>query len=603
MNGYTESMAISSLMSLSSSNSDRFYRRVSVDSNSLFANRELLEKTIESMKATFEQMSTEVQQYVTEFETGKKAFEEGTLVAKQIQTDLSGLQKSAQDLEKQKKDLNGKIIQLTAASSAALQAALDNEKVFDQVTKQFKQDSSSLDATKAKVVQEFEKVKATLNAKEAEAGQVNERLQALRLKLETMEKNNAAMVAKDQRLKELVNAIQAFEGVLVLFEGIKLDSGSYTLTIEQQMAPQLPRNSASSTAAAMETDEAPKVKEKGTQSASKNSSSSDQAAMDIDGAPKAKATGKQSASKNSSSSDQAAMQTDKKPNGQTESDQKLSVAGKRKAEESSDSSESSKKQRVADDIMDLPPELPEEFPDDTLHGFLLKEGLTSQELKKHLNSLKQKGTLETEINKVVNGWTPLQVLIMNGQPGQVLTLLRFGPRLDVTINGWNLMHLVAMSQFMNVEGCERILKHLLDNKIPIDGPAELLPTNIAAWYGRSETLEALLKLGAGINRADKKGFTPLHFACMNTDDPSVALKLLATLDIKPMLLTNDGQNAMHLAVIHGCEKIVKALLKTDCDPNAKDKNNNRPLDYAGSQGAIYDILAVHGCYGKDWKVR
>ncbi len=77
----------------------------------------------------------------------------------------------------------------------------------------------------------------------------------------------------------------------------------------------------------------------------------------------------------------------------------------------------------------------------------------------------------------------------------------------------------------------------------------------------------------------KRGMTPLMLAVANNNQAAVFLLINHDQDsnsIKINELSNDGDTALHIAVMKNNVDIVKALLKADADLAIKDENNRTP---------------------------
>jgi ankyrin repeat protein len=90
----------------------------------------------------------------------------------------------------------------------------------------------------------------------------------------------------------------------------------------------------------------------------------------------------------------------------------------------------------------------------------------------------------------------------------------------------------------------------------------------------------LYKLGQDLNSLDKRGCTPLHWACYSRSE--IALGYL--LALKPIINIQDieGLTPLHLAVqnideLESCRH-VRALLINGADPNIKNLSDQTPFD-------------------------
>ena len=71
----------------------------------------------------------------------------------------------------------------------------------------------------------------------------------------------------------------------------------------------------------------------------------------------------------------------------------------------------------------------------------------------------------------------------------------------------------------------------------------------AAFDGKTAAVEALLHLGADINAADEKGWTPLINAAAHNHEDVVEMLILKGADVHAR--THDGETALSIAELFG----------------------------------------------------
>jgi len=123
---------------------------------------------------------------------------------------------------------------------------------------------------------------------------------------------------------------------------------------------------------------------------------------------------------------------------------------------------------------------------------------------------------------------------------------------------------------------------------------------------RIKAISLLLKYGAKPNTKDREGKSLLHCVINNSDGVFCykATELLLNHGANPDTGDSQGKTLLHYLLedsIHNRVEIAKLLLRRGADPNAKDKYNKRPVDYAKHYrkvgqlfGAIdYNMVLIH----------
>lgn len=104
----------------------------------------------------------------------------------------------------------------------------------------------------------------------------------------------------------------------------------------------------------------------------------------------------------------------------------------------------------------------------------------------------------------------------------------------------------------------------------------------AAEKGALGQVEELLKKGARVNAADKKGWTPLHVAAVLGHEAVV--RLLLDKGAQVNAASQAGETPLHLGAVEGNEAVVRLLLEKGAQVNAAAKEGSTPLHGAAGRG-------------------
>lgn len=107
------------------------------------------------------------------------------------------------------------------------------------------------------------------------------------------------------------------------------------------------------------------------------------------------------------------------------------------------------------------------------------------------------------------------------------------------------------------------------------------PLHKAAFFGDVIIAKQLIEFGADVNRANKKGDTPLHFALMTGSDYNVKMvrMLLNNDNIEINAKNDEGDTPLHLlAMTKNNVASLAAMHRRGADPNIVNKKGDTPID-------------------------
>lgn len=132
------------------------------------------------------------------------------------------------------------------------------------------------------------------------------------------------------------------------------------------------------------------------------------------------------------------------------------------------------------------------------------------------------------------------------------------------------------------EGSLQALEVLLDapqvdvNALNADGETPLM---LAAIRGSLPAVQALVKRGAAINR---KGWTPLHYACSGPDNGVAAFLIANGAELNAR--SDNGTTPLMMAARYGNGDLVPLLLKAGAEPRAANEQELTAADFAQRSG-------------------
>eukprot|EP00962_Isochrysis_galbana_P000301 scaffold82_cov105-Isochrysis_galbana.AAC.8 len=109
---------------------------------------------------------------------------------------------------------------------------------------------------------------------------------------------------------------------------------------------------------------------------------------------------------------------------------------------------------------------------------------------------------------------------------------------------------------------------------------------LATSFDRCEAMQALLAAGASANRANSRGFSPLHLA-----STGAAVRALLSASADPNHSANPKRRTpLHTRAAAGCGASVKALLEGGAEPRLPDWEGRSAQQLAAGKQAYDAIL-------------
>lgn len=182
--------------------------------------------------------------------------------------------------------------------------------------------------------------------------------------------------------------------------------------------------------------------------------------------------------------------------------------------------------------------------------------------------------------KTTEGITPLILAAKKGYLRILEILLKAGADLNITDNEENTaLHLAAVNEQTEIVEYLAKQKQLLNAKKPKSGATPLLE---AAFNGRKNICEMLIKAGADLNTTDNQENTALHWAASNGEIETVAYFAAYThlLNAK----NGEGSTALHEAIKKGHTKVVECLASFQECLETRNALGETPLLAAATKG-------------------
>jgi uncharacterized protein len=185
------------------------------------------------------------------------------------------------------------------------------------------------------------------------------------------------------------------------------------------------------------------------------------------------------------------------------------------------------------------------------------------------------------------GETPLTLALANGNSGLAEKLLKAGA--DPKATRWNGETALMIAAQV---GSVAEVRMLLDRGLDVNAAEPNRMQNALMWAaseGHSDVVDLLIQKGANVTAASKGGYTPLVFATLKDNSPSVRRLLQAGADANVSL----GQTKiLTLATSQRCYQAAVALLSGGAEPNVADNTGNTPLHLAAQAGSLELVKAL-----------
>jgi len=110
------------------------------------------------------------------------------------------------------------------------------------------------------------------------------------------------------------------------------------------------------------------------------------------------------------------------------------------------------------------------------------------------------------------------------------------------------------------------------------------PLMVAAIRGSLPAVQALVKRGAAVNR---KGWTPLHYACSGPDNGVAAFLIAQGAELNAR--SENGTTPLMMAARYGNSDLVPLLIKAGAEPRAANEQELTAADFAQRGGR--DLMA------------
>ncbi len=254
-------------------------------------------------------------------------------------------------------------------------------------------------------------------------------------------------------------------------------------------------------------------------------------------------------------------------------------------------------------------------------GRLLNSDVDGEEL---LGIASEYGAVKTvralialEVNPNGKENRPLFAAVVNGYSEIVKVLIDAGADLEKVENeyrGDKLLHIAV------IYGRVEAIRLLIDKKADVNttNNADDTPLHIAArsqynystqqlldyrlqpppFKKRKEIIIALIDAGADLEAVNKDGDKPLHIAAALGGVKTVRLLIDKGADVNTRNPIN-GNTPLHVAAgsPYSNASTIRALIRAGADLDAVNKNGNKPLDLASSQGQIRRVMALQASTG------
>ena len=125
---------------------------------------------------------------------------------------------------------------------------------------------------------------------------------------------------------------------------------------------------------------------------------------------------------------------------------------------------------------------------------------------------------------------------------------------------------------------------LIDKGVGVDKPLtdiKMTGLHLACSKGDMEAAEIFLSKGADIEKRDKVGRTPLHFAAANGSNPDL-IEMLVSRGADVNAQSDGGDTPLMKAITFVKPEAVQTLIDKGADPEIHNKNGRDSIDLAKS---------------------
>ncbi|MES9884545.1 MAG: ankyrin repeat domain-containing protein [Sedimenticola sp.] len=131
-------------------------------------------------------------------------------------------------------------------------------------------------------------------------------------------------------------------------------------------------------------------------------------------------------------------------------------------------------------------------------------------------------------------------------------------------------------------GAVGVIKFLVEQGVAINetDSSGLTPLHLAVRERSTEVIQALLQLGADVNKPTKTGESALHRATIDTQTFDCLMNACRNVEIDINMQDNFGSTAVHWAAWYFEKSVIKLLRMAGADFNTKDMNGNTAADLA-----------------------
>jgi ankyrin repeat protein len=118
------------------------------------------------------------------------------------------------------------------------------------------------------------------------------------------------------------------------------------------------------------------------------------------------------------------------------------------------------------------------------------------------------------------------------------------------------------------------------------------PLFIAAWFGKTKSIDLLLEHGANINSLDSDGAGILEYAMCGPCRGRIVMRLLSTYGADPNIRNCHGNLPLHVAALKGISLLIHPLFEAGNELNDQNNCGSTPLEIASRSGHEQAVQAL-----------